>query len=190
MSSFMSVHATVRCGTALAFGLGLLAAAGLCSGPAAAACQRQDSAAAKVWRPSVKDEFAASQYVVEGVVQAEKTALGPSAPPLMTLYTVQVLRSFKGKPGKTIVLTSKHTSERFPMSVGTKYLLFVQKELISDSGRAASLHWYVYDCGNSDALDLKQDALREVMAMNGQIARPKRAKRQQRHLSTSAKLRA
>ena len=167
--------------------LALLLAAALCPMGAQAACHRQENAAAKVWRPSVKDEFAASKYVVEGVaLREEPVFLRADHRLLLTRYTVQVLRAHKGKPGPTIVLTSKNSAAQFPMALGVKYLLFVQKELIAGARHQTHVHWYVYDCGNSDTLEAKNDALREVQALSAQHAHPKHARQRQQPRASAA----
>ena len=155
----------------------LLFAALLCAGEAQAVCHGQEDAPGEVWQPSVQDEFAASQFVLEGVALREEPVLLPSDQRLLlTRYTVRVLRAFKGKPGQDLVLTSKNTARQFPMEVGARYLLFVQKELIAGSRLGTHTHWYVYDCGNSGVLNGKSDARREVLALHARLAHARHAK--------------
>jgi hypothetical protein len=153
---------------------------------AGAACHQQENAASKVWHPSVQDEFASSRFVLEGVaLRAEPVFLPSDHRLLMTRYTVRVLHAFKGRPGKTIVLTSKNTVQQFPMETGAKYLLFIQKELIAGARGGSRAHWYVYDCGNSGVLDGKDDALLEMLALSERLARAQHPKHVQHRASAA-----
>ena len=173
----MFFHAMVRRGPVLVLWLGLLAAL-LCSSEAAALCDQDESASTKAWHPSIKDEFAASKYVVEGAVLREEPVFLPSDHRLViTHYTVRVLHTYKGKPASNIVLTAKNTVGQFSMTLGEKYLLFVQKELITGSRLGTRAHLYVYKCGNSSVLDAKSGAPQEVLTLSAQHhAHPKHAK--------------
>jgi hypothetical protein len=70
-----------------------------------------------------------------------------------TTYTVRVDEPIRGQLLRTIRIFSENTSARWPMQVGTKYLLFVYR----DSGRAI-----VDYCGNSEVYSASSPKLREV----------------------------
>jgi hypothetical protein len=70
-----------------------------------------------------------------------------------TTYTVRVDEPIKGQLQRTIRIFSENSSARWPMQVGTKYLLFVYR----DSGRAI-----VDSCGNSEVYTASSLQLREV----------------------------
>jgi len=70
-----------------------------------------------------------------------------------TTYTVRVDEPIRGQFGKTVLLFSENSSGRFPMEVGTKYLLFVYR----DRGRTS-----VGNCGNSEVYDVSSPKLRQV----------------------------
>jgi hypothetical protein len=68
-------------------------------------------------------------------------------------YTVKVDEVLRGRPPKTVLLFSENSSGRFPMQVGTKYLLFVYR----DHGRTM-----VDNCGNSEIFSGTSPVLRAV----------------------------
>jgi hypothetical protein len=68
-------------------------------------------------------------------------------------YTVRVDEPLRGQLPKTIRLFSENSSGRFPMELGTKYLLFVYR----DRDRVS-----VDNCGNSEVYSVSSPKLREV----------------------------
>ena len=75
-------------------------------------------------------------------------------------YTVQVHEVFKGNPTNTVVIFSENSSGRFPMSVGSTYILFVYYEL----GR-----YQIDSCGNSGLLSEKQNVVQNVRQLKQNI---------------------
>jgi hypothetical protein len=70
-----------------------------------------------------------------------------------TTYTVRVDERIRGKLPRTIHIFSENSSGRWPMDIGTKYLLFLYR----DRGRNI-----VDYCGNSEIYRASSPTLREV----------------------------
>ena len=103
--------------------------------------------------PSITEECAKSQRVIIGKV-IEKENIPESGNYYEGInYTVRVQEVIKGNPTKTILIFSENSSGRFPMSVGSTYVLFVYYEL----GR-----YQVSNCGNSGLMSEKQDVVQAV----------------------------
>jgi hypothetical protein len=106
---------------------------------------------------SVAREFAKSWAVFAGRVVTAVSV--PPAPPNWDegiLYRVTVDTVFRGSPGREIRLFNENSSGRFPMEVGTTYILFVYQAL----GRTV-----VDNCGNSMPLTRAEavlDTLRQL----------------------------
>jgi hypothetical protein len=106
--------------------------------------------------PSVRDEYRASDAVVVGTV-IRATHVPLSRDYLEgTTYLVRVDETLKGKPPARIPLFSENSSARFPMRVGTKYLLFVD-----NLERSA-----IDNCGNSGAVSKRAKALALVRRLH------------------------
>lgn len=103
--------------------------------------------------PSIAEEYADSQSVFIGKVTSIQDVPESGAYYDGHNYTVQVQEVFKGNPTNTVVIFSENSSGRFPMSVGSTYILFVYYEL----GRNQ-----VSNCGNSGLLSEKQDVIQAV----------------------------
>jgi len=103
--------------------------------------------------PSITEEYAKSQSVFIGKVLAETAVPESGRYYDGDNYTVQVQEVFKGNPTGAVVIFSENSSGRFPMSVGSTYILFVYHEL----GR-----YQINNCGNSGLLSGKQDAIQAV----------------------------
>lgn len=107
-------------------------------------------------RPSVRDEFKASDAVVVG------TVLRAIAVPVTrdyqdgTTYVVRVNERLKGKPPAQLRLFSENSAARFPMRVGGKYLLF-----IDHLDRSA-----IGNCGNSGLVTQRAKALATVRRLH------------------------
>ena len=99
---------------------------------------------------TVRDEYRASDVVVVGtVVRATPVPLSRDFQE-GTAYTVRVSETLKGKAPTQLRLFSENSGARFPMRVGTKYLLFIDH-----------LERSVIDnCGNSGALARRRQAVR------------------------------
>jgi hypothetical protein len=103
-------------------------------------------------RVTPRDEYRGSDVVVVG------TVVRATAVPLSrdfqegTAYTVRVNETLKGKAPAQLRLFSENSGARFPMRVGTKYLLFIDH-----------LERSVIDnCGNSGAVASRRQALAAV----------------------------
>ena len=103
--------------------------------------------------PSIAEEYADSQSVFIGKVTSIQDVPESGDYYDGHNYTVQVQEVFKGNPTNTVVIFSENSSGRFPMSVGSTYILFVYYEL----GRNQ-----VSNCGNSGLLSEKQDVIQAV----------------------------
>lgn len=107
--------------------------------------------------PSVAEEYANSQSVFIGKVIAEKAIPESGNYYDGHDYTVHGQEVFKGNPTSTVVIFSENSSGRFPMAVGSSYIIFVDYEL----GR-----YQIDNCGNSGVLPEKEDVVRAVRELN------------------------
>jgi len=77
--------------------------------------------------PSIVDEYKGSTAVVLATVIGQRDA--PEASDGFYLggifYRLRIERSFNGNPGNIPEVFSENSSSRFPMMVGSKYLLFI-----------------------------------------------------------------
>ena len=98
---------------------------------------------------TARDEYRASDVVVVGtVVRATPVPLSRDFQE-GTAYLVRVNEPLKGKAPAQLRLFSENSGARFPMHVGTKYLLFIDH-----------LERSVIDnCGNSGTLATRRKAL-------------------------------
>jgi len=109
--------------------------------------------------PTVEKEYEASKVVVDGLVLSKKTISTPDDPVgyAATLYKIKLLRIFKGKFNKNIILYSENTSSRFDMDVGQRYIIFAQN---SDAGL------FVDNCGNSDQIKKSSDVISKIIILS------------------------
>lgn len=112
-------------------------------------------------KETVRDEYRASDVVVVA------TVMRATPVPLSrdfqegTAYLVRVNETLKGKAPAQLRLFSENGGARFPMHVGTKYLLFVDH-----------LERSVIDnCGNSGTLATRRQALLTVRRLRQTAAR-------------------
>jgi hypothetical protein len=103
--------------------------------------------------PSIAEEYADSRNVFIGKVAAIKAVPESGNYYDGHNYTVQVQEVFKGNPAKPIVIFSENSSGRYPMVVGSTYLIFVYYELD---------HYQINSCGNTGVLPDKEDAVLAV----------------------------
>lgn len=98
---------------------------------------------------TVRDEYRGSDVVVVGTV-VRATAVPVSRDfQEGTAYLVRVNETLKGKAPAQLRLFSENSGARFPMRVGTKYLLFIDH-----------LERSVIDnCGNSGTVAMRRRAL-------------------------------
>ena len=124
--------------------------------------------------PGLRQEYAASPLVIEGVAVGREKAASPLDPEGVAaiFYTVRVTRIFKGRPGKTIVLKTENTSSRFLMDPGVPYLLFIQREHVDLRASQVDEYWvgngdfwFVDACGNSGPAALRKDAIWQVQSL-------------------------
>ena len=108
---------------------------------------------------SVSSEFGRSESVVTGIVMAARVVQNAqhSWPELGIAYTVQVERTYRGKPAKKLVVFSENNSGRFPMELGVGYVLFLYK---------AGSHLEADYCGNSGQVAHKQKVLATLATMS------------------------
>ena len=105
--------------------------------------------------PTVQTEYRLRNSVLVGTVISEhdESAVDKYFDQDGVTYTVKVDEVLRGRPPKTVLLFSENSSGRFPMQVGTKYLLFVYR----DHGRTM-----VDNCGNSEIFSSTSLVLRAV----------------------------
>jgi hypothetical protein len=103
--------------------------------------------------PSPRQEFAASKLVFTGTVV--DSTLVPDSGSWMdgTMYRVRAVEAFRGKPDSVLTVFSENSSGRFPMTVGTEYLIFAY----SNGGRLL-----IDDCGSSGPVTQARNALTAV----------------------------
>jgi len=104
---------------------------------------------------SISSEYRTSKAVVIGTVMSEKIV--PETTDGFfddgTTYRVRVDRTFRGELPVTVNIFSENTSGRFPMDVGSKYLMFVY---------AAHGRLLIDYCGNSGLLSKSSQVLQQV----------------------------
>lgn len=103
--------------------------------------------------PSVTEEFADSESIFIGKVLADKNVPESDNYYDGNNYTVETQEILKGKPTKTVDIFSENSSGRFPMTVGSTYIIFLHYEL----GR-----YQINNCGNSGLLSEKQEAVQTL----------------------------
>jgi hypothetical protein len=118
-----------------------------------ATCWESGEGPTAVYRnPSVPAEFKSAAFVITGRVTSARNISEPDDPEgyAWTIYTVQVLETFKGGPQRTIRLLSENSSGRFSMDTGESYLLFVSHSQTAEMAGQERLPLdYVDNCGNS-----------------------------------------
>lgn len=104
---------------------------------------------------SISLEYRTSKAVLIGTVMSEKTV--PETTDGFfedgTTYRVRVDRTFRGDLPATVDIFSENTSGRFPMDIGSKYLMFAY---------AAHDRLLIDYCGNSGLLSKSSQALQQV----------------------------
>ena len=142
----------MRCWMQLAL-QGLTLAVAATSSAAYASCWESGQGPAAVYRhPSVPVEFKDATFVVIARVLGERRISSADDPEgyAWTIYDVQVLEAFKGKPPRALHLLSENTTARFPMDKGETYLLFVSRSpSVEMTGNERLPGDYVDNCGNS-----------------------------------------
>ena len=106
-------------------------------------------------RPSVRDEYKGSDAVVIGTVLRAIRVPVTRDYQDGTTYVVRIDETSKGKPPRQLRLFSENSAARFPMRVGSKYLLFVDH-----IDRSA-----ISNCGNSGLVSQRRKALATVRTL-------------------------
>jgi|ERR1700733_2514520 hypothetical protein len=121
-----------------------------CLGAANGACLLTDY--------SLNAEFRRSDAVLVGSVLSERNVPGDDKAdtPGGTVYVVKVSEPLRGSLGKTVEIFSENSSGRFPMKIGTSYLLFLYRR----QGALSADY-----CGNSGPVAEKADALHKARAL-------------------------
>jgi hypothetical protein len=134
-----------------------------------ATCWQSGEGEGAVYRhPSVSAEYKEAPLVVIGRTTSERNVSSADDPEGYdwTIYEVEVLQTFKGRPLHTIRLLSENSSARFLMDIGKSYLLFVSHSaMVERAGQEALPQDHIDNCGNSDALDTgskKVEAVRRL----------------------------
>jgi hypothetical protein len=120
--------------------------------------------------PSIAQEFASAPWVFIGRATASRDVPSPDDPGFYdwTIYEVEVLKVFKGKPPHRIRLQSENTSGRFPMDRGKEYLLFVSHSpVVEMAGKEKLPGDYVDNCGHSGSIEEAGAAIRAVQDFSG-----------------------
>jgi len=124
----------------LALGLFLLPAS-----PAAAVCPKPD--------PKVCGEYFKSDAVFVGSVVSQMTVPPQGNSYDGWLYRLRVSKVFRGSVGDTVEVFTENSSGRFPLDVGSEYLLFATL----GQGRLE-----IDNCGNSGLLAETMEKIREI----------------------------
>lgn len=105
--------------------------------------------------PLPRTEKESSDFVIIGKIRAAIDYSSPDDPAGIagTKYSVSVVEIFKGRPSSELVIDSENTSSRTPLTVGQKYLLFIQGT--TSSGLIDS-------CGNSGPSNKKKKIIEEL----------------------------
>jgi hypothetical protein len=103
--------------------------------------------------PSLEKEFASSAVVFVGTVLSERSTIESDGFYDGTTYTLQVEEIFRGMAGQTIDIFSENSSERFPMTVGSRYIVFGY----SQGGRIQ-----IDYCGHTGVLPEKSSILKKL----------------------------
>jgi hypothetical protein len=104
---------------------------------------------------SLNAEFRRSDAVLVGSVLSERKVPGDDKADTLggTVYVVKVSEPLRGSLGKTVEIFSENSSGRFPMKIGTSYLLFLYRQ----QGALSADY-----CGNSGPVADKGDVLPKV----------------------------
>ena len=99
---------------------------------------------------TVQQEFAISRLVfIARVTSAREVRVRSKSATGGMIYGVRAVESLKGKPPVTLALYSENSSGRFPMQIGTRYLVFVRHQTFEG---IREQQWFIDNCGNSAPL--------------------------------------
>ena len=106
---------------------------------------------------SVPTEYRASAAVLSGVVVSAQMlpSTDDDAPGAFDgiYYKIQVIHSYRGPFRSTVTIYSENSSGRFPMDVGSNYIVFLDKR---------GNHLAADNCGNSGLLEENQKVVTVV----------------------------
>lgn len=143
----------------------------LATATASASCWQSGIGAQAVARhPSVAEEYQQAEFVVIGRAMHERNIFSEADADDYdwTVYDVEVLQAFKGKPPHTLHLLSENSSARFPMDGGKMYLLFITRMPMEEHEGDETLPAdFVDNCGNSNVMDAASETLRTVSRLSG-----------------------
>ena len=109
--------------------------------------------------PPIAQELQSSSVVLVGRVSAVRDVIAPDGDPRGTFYTVTLIEPMKGRPSATVLLYSENSSGRFPMQVGSEYLIFAHPQRFEGIDRPQLA---INNCGHSAALPDGSEALATV----------------------------
>lgn len=127
--------------------------------------QSGTGARATHWQPSVSEEFQEARFVFVGRAMHERNVFSAADPDDYdwTIYDVEVVQAFKGKPPHMIRLLSENSSARFTMEPGKTYLLFVNHMPMDErDGEETLPHDFVDNCGNSGVMEAAGEKIKTV----------------------------
>jgi len=92
-------------------------------------------------------EFRQSQVVLIGTVGSERNIPDPDNPGSWTgtVYKLRVNTLLKGTVGHSVQVFSENSSGRFPLTVGSRYVLFLRYD-------SKGKYWVADPCGNAAKL--------------------------------------
>jgi hypothetical protein len=92
-------------------------------------------------------EFHKSQAVLIGSVGSERKIPDPENPGFWTgtVYQLKVDALLKGTVGHSVEVFSENSSGRFPLAVGSRYILFLRYD-------SKGKYWIADSCGNAAKL--------------------------------------
>jgi hypothetical protein len=129
--------------------LTVAAALGLWSNAAQAVCFKGDVSVDPTKGPVAPwdVEFRESQAVLIGTVGSERNIPDPHNPGFWTgtLYKLKVNALLKGAVGTSVEVFSENSSGRFPLVVGSRYVLFLRYD-------PRGKYWIADPCGNAAKL--------------------------------------
>lgn len=117
-----------------------------------ASCMDFSGSVDKPRHASLSGEYASSKFVILGRATHSRNISSPDDPAGYdwTVYDVEVLTVYKGRPSRSIKLVSPNTTSRFSMDEGKDYLLFIEHSTMKEyAGKELLPNDFVDNCGNS-----------------------------------------
>jgi hypothetical protein len=111
----------------------------------------------------LSEELHSASHIVIGNVTKETLVQDDASDPKGVsayVYTIQIVRQLKGHLPRSIHITVENNSGRYPMVVGERHLLFLNRE---------SGYFSVNSCGNSSVLPKGNTSLRQVEALVARV---------------------